>query len=34
MHRNMVAADGRAWAMLIEDYWDPPKSRGRKARGC
>jgi hypothetical protein len=25
MHINMVSADGRQWAMLIEDYWRPPK---------
>jgi hypothetical protein len=24
MHYNMVADDGRAWLMLIEDYWTGP----------
>jgi hypothetical protein len=24
---RMVAADGRDWAMMIEDYWVPAKRR-------
>ena len=34
MHLNMVAADGRAWAMMIEEYWEPPKDERRRSRGC
>jgi hypothetical protein len=30
MRENMVAADGTAWLMVIEDYWSPP----RQARTC
>ena len=25
MRINMITADGRYWAMLIEEYWKPPK---------
>jgi hypothetical protein len=30
MHRNMVSADGRHWAMLIENYWQPPAAVDEK----
>lgn len=33
MHRNMVSADGRPWAMLIENYWRSPESKRRHYRG-
>ena len=32
MHNHMVAEDGRPFAMLIEDYWQPPKARRTQAR--
>ena len=33
MHLNMVAADGRRWDMLIEEYWQPPKKKARRTSG-
>ena len=29
MHRNMGSPDGGAWAMVVEQYWRPPKDSGR-----
>jgi hypothetical protein len=33
MHPNMVSADGRPWAMLIENYWRSPENRRRQNCG-
>jgi len=32
MHHDMIAADGRSWVLLIEDYWRPPKDKGRRSQ--
>lgn len=34
MRHNMVTADGQAWAMLIEEYWQPPEETDRRPQDC